>query len=408
MNESRILTTAIHLLARQLADLPIAIVRAQRDADRIDRATNPPGRDTGKQPSGPVDIRGLDTEAANQAHRVTAAVLPRVDQLIQLLTSKLVAGVTGVGNLHHSRRNRRGRIGGVSGLDRLNRRQRRALPKNPYAKRLSKGMSSTGTDAGKQVAALLKSPMIALGAALTPLAMAATVINSTLSGFQLVTASIKVFAATVAPVLMPFFFLLAAGLTYLSDKIWQDIAPALQSWYQTIITHLAPAVATIIDAFTAAARAINALFGSSPHKIEKQAADLEEMMTRGLQPLLTGAGNFTGSKGAGGSFDGPPPSSIELIAGGVAKAVFGGGGGGGNNPLSGFGAAMKDVLKEFQSQMGPRASFSGLAQASRNAQLAALNSSPFEVKVLERMQHVINSLSKVIDNTAQPTSSVGR
>jgi hypothetical protein len=65
---------------------------------------------------------------------------------------------------------------------------------------------------------------------------------------------------------------------------------------------------------------------------------------------------------------------------------------------------MQDTLKELQMSMGPKASYQGIAQASKSAQLAALNQSPFEAKMLAKMQEVIGALTRTADNTTRQPS----
>lgn len=403
MNDRQVIVQ-FQLLARLLADLPLAIVRAQRDSISFDKSGNATASATGNRPAGPVDIRNLDIDAANTANRATAQVMPQVGSLVQFLIAKL--SQTGAGILPAYRPAGPLMLGPAAPTGR---------PKSPTGPADPTGPAGSGTAA--LLFNLLKAPFTALTVALGPMALAAQTINSTASGFQVVTAAVKVFAATLAPLLLPVFFLVASGLIYLSDKLWNDIAPALEGWYALILNTAVPAVRSLIDGFMLLTRVVNAIVDASPIGMAAKAVPTGVMdaavsaLPGALLNAIPGLGGLKaigdigralGLVGGGEPAATPAPNPAATPGGRMSsetapadKAA---------NRLAGFQSAMRDTLAELKLSMGPRASFSGLAQASRNAQLAALNQSPFETKILQRMSEAIEKLSRVVDNTKAPVA----
>jgi hypothetical protein len=63
---------------------------------------------------------------------------------------------------------------------------------------------------------------------------------------------------------------------------------------------------------------------------------------------------------------------------------------------------LSDVIREFRMSTGPKASFSGLTDVGKRVQADALNTSPFEAKMLDRITAVLTALESVERNT-RPT-----
>lgn len=292
--------------------------------------------------------------------------------------------------------------------------------------------------------AIGNSLLMKFAAVLGPLALLASVVQSAGSGFQVLATSVKLFAATISPILLPVVAVLAAALIDLSDKLWSQLLPKLESWYTFIVGSLLPALRSMADAFISAATVIKnlsevagiagdklqsgakwlgdqihsgaeAIFGKSPEGNTGSAwngmlpGDLRGLLTRRGRVGDTAAGAASGgvagsgespdwfgrvmnniniSSKPGGIFGSVGPTIGAVLAGATPPAPKG------SEP-----SAMQLVIQEMRRSNGPQASFSSLTQASKNAQLAALNQSPLELKMLERLTQSLETLEKVEFNT---------
>lgn len=254
-----------------------------------------------------------------------------------------------------------------------------------------------------------------LGAILSPMKLLADVIGSNVSGFQLVGTAVKLLAATLAPVLLPVFVAVATGLTELSDRIWEDIEPGLEDFYDLVMGSLLPAVSAIVQAFVDAAAILDDpdaafegtavgdaagflnrnLFGAEDRRGREVRTDDEPEPGRGGRRGDSGAGDFSGDTGAGGDFDdaGGLPSRGPGGPAVVRPAT-------GDDGVSGrTRGAMGDVLRELRMSVGAKASFGDIAGRSKEITLAGLNQSPFEAKMLERFDKAVGALERVAGNT---------
>ncbi|AMV28786.1 hypothetical protein VT84_30615 [Gemmata sp. SH-PL17] len=241
---------------------------------------------------------------------------------------------------------------------------------------IAQGARGAGAILG-YIARLISMPFEKIIGLLNPMAVMAQAINSSASGFQVFGSAVKVLAATFAPLLLPLFANFAAGVIEMSDDLWNELLPVLEDFYDICQTVLIPAVQLMVDAFLFAVQAIKSateivadltsgdsdriLNRLNPFSSEEE--DEEAMMKR------LGQGDFSGDRGSGG----------------------------GANPWRD--RARNDVFRELRQSMGAKASFSQIAQAGKNVQLAALNTSPFEARILERMDKAIGAMERVERNT---------
>jgi hypothetical protein len=58
---------------------------------------------------------------------------------------------------------------------------------------------------------------------------------------------------------------------------------------------------------------------------------------------------------------------------------------------------LQEFIREMRASVGPKAQTMGVADASRNAQMAALNQSPFERRMEQMVMTAINLLSEVVE-----------
>lgn len=205
---------------------------------------------------------------------------------------------------------------------------------------------------------------------LTPMSLMAQAINSSASGFQIFSSAVKVLAATFAPLLLPLFAVLAEGLIALSDKIASDLMPQLEEFYGVVESELVPITYLLVDTFAFAvsamgdaARIVGDLRSNDPGRIMNRLNPFQDDFER----------------------DGTE-SNLGLSAYARTQTT--------RNTT-----ARDDVIKELRMSMGPRASLSGIAQAGRNVQLAALNASPFEQRILDRFNSAVTNLERIRDNT---------
>lgn len=239
-------------------------------------------------------------------------------------------------------------------------------------------------------------------AVLGPMTVLSQVVASNASGFQVLGTSMKLFAATVGPILLPVVATLAAGLIDLSERVWQDIAPCLEDFYQAVVESLLPAVRWMVDAFAEAARFFNDPMGYVADKVfNGDTANAVNNIAAGVSGD-TGEGDFSGDTGAGGSFD--------TGAGKYGRSTGGGGDygeGGAALPTTSTGGkpgSLAIVAQELRRSLGPQAQFAGLSQISKNAQLSAMNSSPIEQMVLQRLAKAVEALERVEVNTRKDSS----
>jgi hypothetical protein len=251
--------------------------------------------------------------------------------------------------------------------------------------------SGTGAKIGAAVAdgmrTTLKAATAPIFALLSPMSILAQIVTSSASGFQVLTFAVKLFAATIGPILLPVFAVLAAGLVYLSDTIWNDISPELEGFYDVIVGSFLPAVGAMVDALKWAHDQITDVFEA----LDPFSDTPDELKAMAGGAPGTGKGVLAADTGSSG-YDGGDYGSGGFTGSGAGSDHAGSGGPGGPS----IGGSFGEVLRELRASMGPKASFSGIAQVSRNAQLAALNDSPFESKMLDRMAQGIGALERIL------------
>lgn len=308
------------------------------------------------------------------------------------------------------------------------------------AKAVASGVGGAAKGVGGALMAAMSPFMLKLIAVLGPLALLAAVLSSASSGFSLVTTSVKLLAMTLGPILLPFMVLLATGIASMSDIIWNKMMPQLEKWFTLILVSGIPALERFLLKVEALATAIEWVVNKIPGAgaITQHAAPggsaspssfLDSVMGFGADSLIKGGG-VTAAETIMMSLFGrkTPPSdprpdsttSGARAARGDVSAAAGAAGAagaarGGSNAAPGapggisttddrmnlIKSNMNMVLAEMKFQQGPRASFSGLRQASSNAQMAALNKSPFEAQMLARMTEIIARMDRSIGNATQ-------
>lgn len=221
-------------------------------------------------------------------------------------------------------------------------------------------------------------------AVLGPLYALSTVLGQANSGMGVFQKSINVFAATLAPVLLPVFAMLAAGLLSISDVIWAKLLPALEGFYRWMLKHGVPIVEEGIaaaDDLTGGDEATRRYLdrpefaGVRPEDKAKYIREADESRPPekpapgNLGQQMTVAIKKKEAEEKAASAQG------KKNADGTPKVPMG----------RRFNDNMTDVIKSLAMSMSPKASYAGLGEVGKQAQLAALSQDPIEAKLLRRM-----------------------
>jgi hypothetical protein len=272
------------------------------------------------------------------------------------------------------------------------------------------GLVKSLTGALKGVGGLLAARFMAV---LGPLAIFAQVLSVTNSGFQVFATTMKVLAATIAPILLPVFAVLAAAILAVSEKLWREILPALGDFYQFIVTHFLPAAGKAVNNSVATDTSWGGILmrGAVPPQLQ---AGLLALQSGGMnwmvKKLATGAQKLgvaergddlvrkMGLEGVSRRFgrffnvDLPPEKKDAAGKDAAGKDAAKPG-------EVDINAKMRDVMQSLSLAMGPKAQFSGITTAARNVQLAALNADPIEKQIVALNQQAVGLLTRVEANT---------
>lgn len=263
------------------------------------------------------------------------------------------------------------------------------------------------TTAGSIASSLLRQ----LAAVLVPLGGLATILNQTNSGFQLFIGALNIFAATIAPLLLPVFALLAAGVLTVSDILWAQLVPNLKDWYLLILNSAIPAIEEFTNALgdgtegvTTSMSFLQTQMGVFANFVSTLASKLTGLFGAVLGPdVVQGAAGA--AMGVGGQVDKDDAMAAAAAAarGGVIgigrqkrearEARDGNAGAGRGNFMDKFLNNLDLVTQQLQFTAGSKPSFTGLGEAQKSAQLAALQP-PFERIMLERVFTAIKVLQE--------------
>src|SRR5262245_32281484 len=214
-----------------------------------------------------------------------------------------------------------------------------------------------------------------LVAVLGPLALLASTLSAQISGFQVLTSSAKVLAASLAPVLLPVTTLLSAALLAVSEIIFTRGVPIFEQFFAFMLSRGLPALTILLDNFIVAADAVKTF----AENVGEAVTFIERAVSRipgGREVLLGALGPVLGSQlGESGSSAGA------------------------------LGRGLTDTLRSLQLSIGPKASITGLEGVGKQVQLAALNTDPIEARILKINQDMLTKLKEIADNTLPGGSS---
>lgn len=259
---------------------------------------------------------------------------------------------------------------------------------------------------------------------LIPISIAAAVLGSATSGMSTFLASFKVLGTVVGTLLTPAFIVGGAALLSFADILTETILPNLEKWYETFITTSLSAVnwlqKAVIDF-------VNEVLKLIP-KIQEVGASLLEFAantTYSFASLLKMADAALGKNKAEDvartdkivktadllsvaaatmrtDLANKEPKNVPFkdvfealnipVVNGVPQIPqFGA-----NEGIAGrMPANIQKMIQQFKFDNAPQPQSMGLAQAAQNAQLAALNVSPFERDMLKLVSEVIEALDRV-------------
>lgn len=268
---------------------------------------------------------------------------------------------------------------------------------------------------------------------LGPLVAFQTLLSQSSSGFSTFTKAVSVFGATLAPLLLPVFAVLSAAVVAVSDVIWKELQPKLSEWYDWVLKSAIPATRRLVEAFQDVVKWAAELAGTAAQHFDK--GDMtENMATRtvdaisGFFGLATLGGSKAGSAelakpipgmgtaarpvaegmagqaGLGDTVAGYVPGFFEGLAAAAVRRLSDQGAAGEGPPRRGpaggadvFTGALKDVARSLQMSVGPKASYSALAEYGRQGQLAALNTDPIDAKAQQRSIQSIEAMVAAIE-----------
>ncbi|AWM41766.1 hypothetical protein GobsT_71310 [Gemmata obscuriglobus] len=274
-------------------------------------------------------------------------------------------------------------------------------------------------------------PVLAKFAAVAgPMAVLGAALGSVTSGFGTLGKSVQLFAATVAPVLLPATVLLATAFTSAAAVLTNAIGPGLEGFLTTIIGLGIPVLVTFIGAVQTVASALADL----AKWVEDNFGNRDRNGERITDPRATegdrrwfGLGWDTVSdpeRNTQAYFrlfdeelrkltdaDWKDPNAPWYTTRNVdrenearrladlryAEGERGGAGADPSSPQAMVLSALRDVAKSFALSVGPKASISGLEGVGKSVQMAALNGDPIEQKMLRVQQSIATTLMRAVD-----------
>jgi hypothetical protein len=182
-----------------------------------------------------------------------------------------------------------------------------------------------------------------------PLALLGAVLSSATSGFGTAMTAVKVFASSLAPLILPFALMLGTALVSMADVINEVAMPVMEGFFSLVIDTLIPAIQWLAEQF--------------------------EWAAKGVVGFVDSLDFFS---------DGARSLSDSLFGGSSQKT---------KDRTSG---AMRDVLQSFKQSIAPKATIGGLGDIGRSVQLAALNADPLEARIAKQQLAVLEKIEAAV------------
>jgi hypothetical protein len=204
-----------------------------------------------------------------------------------------------------------------------------------------------------------------------PAALLGQVLNSQISGFQVLGTATKVLAATIAPVLLPATVALSAGVLALSDVIMDHGLPVMDRWFDYVLGTAIPAIAFLIDTIDDAGKGV------------EDFAEAVEDAVNWVERKINSLNPFSESN----------PDERRFL--GVKWSDRGTG-------EAGVNAGLADTLRSLRMSMGPRAQITGIGDVGRGAQLASIQADPLEARLMRDQLKVLEKIEAKLPGRAAP------
>lgn len=249
--------------------------------------------------------------------------------------------------------------------------------------------------------------------ALAPLALLGAAIGSPTSGFGVFLSAVKLLGGTLGAVLLPGFLALSALVYAVSGYISESLLPVLKDWYQAVIDHAISAAQLFEAALVYAVRKVRE-FGEWLGKFNKEVGEdandepLGWISRNNPIRILTGMTpeEIRERRAAAARGEKPPETEFGRILEDIRARGKAGDKAGGQPAPGGFVGRFLEGLRasmdEFRFQNAPPARFVAGSDLYREAQLAAVNVSPFEKKAQDFMGQVLQVLDEIAGNLPQP------
>lgn len=291
------------------------------------------------------------------------------------------------------------------------------------AKTINKGRTKTTTRGEGGAEKLLRDMFGRVLAVITPLAIVGNMLNANTSAFSVFLTSMRLVGSSMGMVLAPVFIGLSAIMYALSENIAADLIPNLENLYQNVLTGFAEAVdaaTEIVNSFDDSVALateelvrfplglkawIAKITGDKPEadrltkqlvtmdtiiaerqkkreeqsKLSPEEKRIQEEISRRTDKYLSEL--QAGNKDAKLDFSDlkDPKNKVKDDP---------------NSFRSKFIEGLKLSVEELRRSTMPQAQQHSITGASRAAQMAAFNQSPFEMKMLQNMTQVINALER--------------
>lgn len=260
------------------------------------------------------------------------------------------------------------------------------------------GAAGVAGDAGGAIGggltAVLGKLAMSFGAVIGPMAVLGELISSSASGFQVLSGAVKVLAAVFAPLLLPITVALSVAMIEFADKMQPVIDQIFPAMVDTIMNDVLPALEDFADYVAEISGkntgAISTMihYAGNPGELLSDAADeINPFTDKGFAKNLTERREKEKEerrkKYGMEPIEGETPEETK-------KRIE-------RNRESS--KAKGEVLDELRRSVTPKSQTLGVSAAYTTARNAALNTSPFEARILDSVLKAVSGIERVARNT---------
>lgn len=288
---------------------------------------------------------------------------------------------------------------------------------NRQSGRGSGGGSNNQKDSPNLIERIQKDFFRSLLTTIAPLTTLASILAQTTSGLSLFLGAINILTMTIAPVLLPIFAILGAIVLAIATQLEDELAPALDTFYEWLATEAVDALSGFVSWIKKVREGLIEFWEEltrerapdEPAWVDRQADKIGEGLDQLGQNIVDnfpGLGHALGFKTTGEKED-EAIAAGEILPG--MDEPFKPGAAGGRGDFGGdekkkksgfmndFISGLKDISKQFRMENSPQAQMTGIVEASRAAQMAALNVTPFQQKQLQIAQKTAERLDRLVE-----------